>query len=250
MQSLDLNSRGIPLSPLSLALAGCTSSGTCNPAKGVFGAFPASGEKTFAFNDQGNSFNGVGKIDYHLNDHHSFNVEYFAGDGDESSPASIQNWWLEGSPQVAEVGRGVWILTPNSTWVNQARFGSDLSHGPVLPEECVANLGQPNYATAFGYTPGTAGNPPSCAGKAFSPITIGNFATLGNDSGGTSQLVTHYAWLDTVSYTRGKHLIKFGAEFHIVHFTGFGKLSNLIGRLLILETAALRRSSPVPWAAR
>jgi len=226
----ELNAHNVALSPLSLALAGCTSAGTCDPTKGVFGSFPANGNKAFAFNDQGYSHNGVGKIDYHINDKHALNFEYYAGVGDEYSPGSIQNYWAEGSPQLSEVGRAVWIWTPNSRWVNQARFGNDINGGPVLPEECVRNLGQPDYASAFGYTPGTAGNPSSCAGKAFSPITIGNFDTLGNDTGGTTTFITHYSGMDTVSYTHGKHLIKFGGEMHFIHFKGFGKLNNLIGQ--------------------
>lgn len=226
----DLNAHGVPLSALSLALAGCTAAGTCDPTKGVFGAFPVNNTKAFAFNDAGFSHNGVAKIDYHLSDKHALNFEYYAGKGDEYSPGSIQNYWAEGSPQLSEVGRAVWIWTPNSSWVNQARFGNDINGGPVLPEECVRDLGQPNYASAFGYTPGTAGNPSSCAGKAFSPITIGNFDTLGNDTGGTSTFITHYSGMDTVSYTHGKHLVKFGGEMHFIHFKGFGKLNNLIGQ--------------------
>jgi hypothetical protein len=227
----DLNTHSIALSPLSLALAGCTSAGTCDPTKGVFGAFPANGIKAFAFNDAGFSYNGVGKVDFHLNDQHAFNFEYYAGQGDEYTPGSIQNYWAEGSPQLSEVGRAVWVWTPNSSWVNQARFGNDVNGGPVLPEECVRDLGQPNYASAFGYTSGTPGNPSSCAGKAFSPITIGSFDTLGNDTGGTSTYITHYSGMDTVSFTHGKHIFKFGGEIHFIHFYGFGKLNNLIGTI-------------------
>lgn len=225
-----LNAHSVAPSSLSLALAGCTAAGTCDPTKGVFGAFPANGVKAFAFNDQGYSHNGVAKVDYHINDKNSLNFEYYAGEGDEYTPGSIQNYWAEGSPQLSEVGRAVWIWTPNTRWVNQARFGSDVNGGPVLPEECVRNLGQPDYAAAFGYTSGTAGNPPACSGKAFSPITIGAFDTLGNDTGGTTTFITHYSGMDTVSYTRGKHLIKFGGEMHFIHFKGFGKLNNLIGQ--------------------
>jgi len=226
------------LSNLSLALAGCPSAAslasitntaliTCNPSSGVFGSFPASTSQSRALNDAGHSNNGIVKLDYHPSDHHALNFELFYGNGQEYSPASIQQYWAEDSPQNSQIGRAVWIWTPNSTWVNEARFGYDESNGPTYPAECTNNLGQPNYASAFGYTPGTAGNPPGC--KAFAPVTIGNFTSLGSDSGGGSDYINYFSFLDSVSYTRGKHLFKFGGELHLIGFYGAGKLTGLTG---------------------
>ena len=237
-----LNTAGVGLSTLSLKLSGCdpananinsrtntTVAQACNAANGVFGSFPANTQQVRNLTDFGSSKNVVVKFDYHISDHHAINAEYFYSRGNDSSPSSIQTYWAEDSPQFTGLGRAVWVWTPNSSWVNEARFGYSGNNGPTYPAECVYNLGQPNYATAFGYTPGTPGNPPSCAGKAFAPIDIGSYTELGSDNGGGTFFIKDFAWLDTVSYTRGKHLFKFGAEVHHESLIGAGKLTGLVG---------------------
>lgn len=71
-----LKTHNITPNPLSLNLAGCTAAGVCNAAKGIF--LNSSNSATFANspNSFGDVDNGVGKIDYHINDHNSVNGEY------------------------------------------------------------------------------------------------------------------------------------------------------------------------------
>jgi hypothetical protein len=244
------------LSTLSLNLAGCdatkiTTSMTtgaavapfCNPTNGVMNNGTNNINLPFAPNDEGHSNSFITKVDYHLNDHNALNGEYFFGRGDEFNPSSIHDYWSEASPQYTQSTRAVWVWTPNSTWVNEARFGHDMSSGPTFPEECINNLGQPNYASAFGYTPGTPSNPAGC--HPFAPVTIGSFTSMGSDSGGGAWSFGIWTGVDTVSYTRGKHLFKFGGELSVLRFTGAGKLTNLTGSTTFAGGDAFNASTPL-----
>lgn len=211
---------------LSLNLAGCnqtiaqmqaaTSSSqiTCNAANGVFGNAGASANEPLTINTSGGSDNQLTKIDYHINDHNALNGEYFFGNGNFlAAESATEPYWVTGFHQRSQVARAVWIWTPNSTWVNEARFGYDNTTWPYFTAECAQNLGQPNYTTTFGFVSGA----PACG---FPTVTVSGFASLGaqaqyvvNNSGTT-------AIADSVSYTHGKHLFKFGAELRPSHWTG------------------------------
>ena len=220
------NTGGLVPSQLSLNLAGCnqtiaqmqaaTSSSqiVCNAATGVFGNAGLSANEPLTIDTSGGSNNQITKLDYHINDHNSLNGEYFFGNGNFlAAESATEPYWVTGFHQRSQVGRMVWVWTPNSTWVNEARFGYDNTTWPYFTAECVQNLGQPNYTTKFGFVSGA----PDCG---FPTVTISGFASLGaqaqyvvNNSGTT-------ALSDSVSYTRGKHLFKFGAEFRPSHWTG------------------------------
>jgi outer membrane receptor protein involved in Fe transport len=95
-----------------------------------------------------------------------------------------------------------WIWTPNSRWVNQARFGFNRM------TENIVNADSGVLASSYGINTGitSPGGLPS--------IGIGGFAPLGTTFtrpgfNGPSPL---YDGLDTVSYVRGRHAIKFGFE--------------------------------------
>ena len=94
------------------------------------------------------------------------------------------------------------------------------NRAPRGPTECNnPAAGAPNYASSFGLVTGLNLTSPICG---FPIITIsGGFASLGTGSGQISRFQTA-SFLDTVSYTRGKHVIKFGVEMHFSGFFGFG----------------------------
>ncbi len=71
---------------LSLNLAGCTAAGVCNAASGIFLNSTNSGTFANSPNSLGDVDNGVGKIDYHINEHHSVNGEFYVGDGKFIAP--------------------------------------------------------------------------------------------------------------------------------------------------------------------
>lgn len=218
---------GSLLNSMSLAMAGCNAAGACDAANGLFGNAGTSASRPFSPNALGRSDNAIGKIDYHINEHNSVNGEIYIGDGSFVSPsvapapAPIQPYWSVIATNRTEVVRGVWDWIPNSNWVNEARFGLDHVSSPLISGDCTTSqLGAPNFQQAFGYVSGA----PQCG---FPQLTIFGFSVLGGIRNPQPIVFDTYAGSDSVSYTRGKHLIKFGGEFHETFLNGgqftFGK---------------------------
>ena len=177
-----LNAAHTPLSQLSLNLAGCTAAGVCNPASGIFNNGTSSQNVILSVPNVGQSDNQITKIDYHLNDHHSINGEYYLGDSHSVNFDGPHNFWDDYNFDRVQIAQGVWIWTPNSNWVNEARFGYDRYHNINGIAECVASqsgLPGPNYATAFGLVSGEGGAPPYQCPTAFPLVTITGFSNLG-----------------------------------------------------------------------
>lgn len=210
----------VALSQLSLNLAGCTNTGVCNAGNGIFSNSSNSSTFTATPNSFGDVDNAVGKIDYHINDHHSVNGEYYIGDGKFVAPFAgatefVQQYWATGATNLTEVVRGVWDWIPNSTWVNEARFGLDHVNSILFADDCSSQtLGAPNYQSQFNYVSGA----PDCG---FPQLTITGFGTnLGGYKSDQPVSFNTWAGSDSVSYTRGKHLFKFGGEIHVTKLTG------------------------------
>ncbi len=78
----------------------------------------------------GRSDNGLVKINYHLNDHHTLDGSFARGEYEEqaagNSAAKItQNYWGEILGHTGQMTRVDWIWTPNSAFLNEARWGLD-----------------------------------------------------------------------------------------------------------------------------
>src|SRR5208283_1129754 len=135
----------------------------------------------------------------------------------------------------AQVVGGNWIWTPNPRWVNEARFGYNRLYQPTLP----GDLNTP--ASAYGLDTGvsgpfTGGLPRIGFAGAFVP-GLGGFKWpkfQGPDS------ITQF--IDHVSYTVGKHAIKFGGEVHRDEFSG-GAYGNARGSITFLGGVALANST-------
>lgn len=200
-------------SQLSLNLAGCVTVPTvqCTANAGLFSnntsntsAFPVD------FPSVGRTDNGVARVDYNLNERNNLSAEFFDGDGPALEPVSgvTQQYWSTPLEVRTSVARAWWTWTPNSTWLNDARFGWDNSRSTNSPSyDCTAAAGAPNYASL-----GFVGGGTTCG---FPTITISGFTELNVLGGetGTNETSGLWRWLDTVSYTHGKHIFKFGAEF-------------------------------------
>ena len=152
--------------------------------------------------------NGVGKMDYHPTDHHTFTAGYFYGGGDTTGGYDA-NYTLAQFDSIgkmrAEFLTTSWTWTPNSTWVNDVRFG--WNH--YLRNTQTGDFTTPasTYGMNTGITdPQLQGFPliqipsfnASAGGGAKSPRNFGP----GND----------YDVVDHVSWLRGKHAFKFGGE--------------------------------------
>src|ERR1700730_7717972 len=188
-----LTAAGIPLSPVSLELL------SLYPANNS-----SSPLQNIGFPNTDRSDNGIAKIDYHINSHNTLTGMLFVADytgvGEDRPYPNAK--FLTVIPMKDWVNNYSWIWTPNSRWVNQARFGFNRMTENIIN----ADSGVP--ASSYGINTGitSPGGLPS--------IGIGGFAPLGTTFtrpgvNGPSPL---YDGLDTVSYVRGRHAIKFGFE--------------------------------------
>jgi hypothetical protein len=207
----DLTAAGVPINQASLNIAGCAISAgvvTCNGT-----GFPTNNNQdiniTNGFNNNVHVDNTVAKIDLRLNERHSISGMYFFGNnsGTVEDFPELQTKWLSKIHTRAQVVGGSWIWLPSPQWVNEARVGYNRLYQPTLP----GDLGTP--ASAYGLNtgvsgPNTGGLPRIGFGGYFFP-GLGGFKWpkfQGPDS------ITQFT--DHISYTAGKHALRFGAELH------------------------------------
>jgi hypothetical protein len=204
-------SAGVIVSPASLLIAGCALAGASVTCNGT--GFPTNNAQSIAitngFNNVVHVNNFVGKVDYKLNDRSSISGMYFFGNnsGNVEDFPELQQKWLSTIHTRAQVVGGSWIWTPTARLVNEARVGYNRLYQPTLPDD----LNTP--ASAYGLDTGvsgpfTGGLPRISFGGYFVP-GLGGFKWpkfQGPDS--ITQFVDH------ISYTAGRHAIKFGGELH------------------------------------
>jgi hypothetical protein len=206
----DLQLGGVPISSASQAVSGCAVSGgtvTCN-GKG----FPTNDTTSIAiangFNNVVNVNNLIAKVDYRFNERQNISGMYFFGNnsGTVEDFPELQPEWLSDIHTRAQVVGGSWIWTPGPRWVNEARFGYNRLYQPTLP----GDLNTP--ASAYGLDTGVSG--PDTGG--LPRIGFGGyFTTLGGFKWPKFQgpdSITQF--VDHISYTAGKHALKFGGELH------------------------------------
>jgi outer membrane receptor protein involved in Fe transport len=164
--------------------------------------------------------NGVAKVDYHINDHHSLSGMYFNGQGggywndaqwQVALPGSSGGPFLSSLFGYIQVGSGAWTWTPNSTVVNEFRAG--YIHFRQYYDSIDRNVNPLAYGINTGVTdPRFFGFPLI----RIDPFAFGTFRLGGNwpkhtGPDGALQFLEH------VSVLRGKHAFKFGGE--IIHNT-------------------------------
>lgn len=239
-----LQSRGIALNPLSANLIG-RGAFTGN---GAFpGLFPANNGKSPAgptqvssgFPNTNRNDNFIIKSDYNLNEKNMISGRYFFGDSlqQEQDITVLRPEWRSQSQLRAQVVGLNWTLTPSSRWVNEARFGYNRFWQAILT---VDNAADPvkTYGINAGVTdPVNFGMP---------TIVISGFNQLGGNSGWPLLTVPNQTFqvVDNISYTLGKHTIRFGGEFR------HGITDNLRnrrgkGRVRFLGDAAFEGSTPL-----
>ncbi len=193
-----LQARGIPLNALSLKLLPLFGPNTSN-----------SDSQAYGFPNIVSIYNTVGKIDYHLSDHHTLAGSYFFGNGtsiaeSETNPGITQPGFRDNAGLRAQFVTTSWTWTPNSTWVNDLRFGWNFHHR----QDHVDDISTP--LSTYGLNTGVTN--PVLGG--FPTVTVNGFSQLGGDpnlpkSYGPSK---DYDLVDHVSFLRGKHAFKFGFE--------------------------------------
>jgi hypothetical protein len=208
----DLQDQGVTISPASLNISGCQVSGsgavTCNGT-----GFPTNTTQSTTipngFPNDVTVYNAVGKVDFNVNQNNRMSGMYFFGNnrGTVEDFPELQSKWRSDIHTRAQVVGGSWVWTPTPRWVNEARFGYNRLYQPTLP----GDLNTP--ATSYGLDTGvsgpyTGGLPRIGFGGFFFP-GLGGFKWpkfQGPDS--ITQVIDH------ISYSAGKHSIKFGGELH------------------------------------
>jgi len=207
----DLQAGAVPISQASLNIAGCTMSGNTVTCDGS--GFPLNNTQgidiTNGFNNNVHVDNVVGKVDFTVNDRNSISGTYFFGNnsGTVEDFPELQQKWLSKIHTRAQVVGGSWTYTPGSHLVNEARVGYNRLYQPTLPGDL--NTPASDYGLNTGISgPFTGGLPRIGFGGYFFP-GLGGFKWpkfQGPDS------ITQF--VDQVSYTAGKHSVKFGGEMH------------------------------------
>src|SRR6266436_3773079 len=221
------------VSPASLKVSGCTF--------GVSGAvacdgtgFPTNNNPSInivnGFPNVVNVNNGLGKVDVHVNERSTVSGMYFFGNnsGTVEDFPELQSKWRSHIHTRAQVFGASWVWIPSTRWVNEARFGYNRLYQPTLP----GDLGTP--ASSYGLDTGvavgalTGGLPRIGFGGYFFP-GLGGFKWpkfYGPD--------TIVQFIDHISYTAGKHALKFGGELLRNGVTG-GAFGNARGSINFLD---------------
>jgi hypothetical protein len=194
-------------SALSLKLTGCTVTPSISCTGGLYPTNNGTSNNFLqGFPSIFRSDNGVLKIDYHINEHHTLSGMYFQSEGLITAEDAIylQQQWRsvqDNRPRVLGIN---WTYTPNSRWANVARFGYVLMNRES--DQIDSNLPATTYGIYTGVT------------------SVGSFPII-RLGGGFSQLGGSPGWpyrfgpdsvhqlVDYVSYLRGNHAIKFGGDF-------------------------------------
>ena len=193
------------VSPLSLQLSklflpnpGLTLKGTSDP-----------GAIDFDFNNVNRGDNLVAKTDYTLNDHNQFSVRFIYANTTqtEEDTVPLRPDWLSTTSPTTQVFGVSWTNTPNSRWINDARFSYNRFNEAIYPVDHNVN------PTSYGLNTGVTD--PRLFG--FPRINPGSdeFNYMGGNSSwplATTPSATYHG-SDTVSYIKGKHSIQFGGEY-------------------------------------
>jgi len=192
------------------------------PADGFQGLFPVNpGPSTAVYTaipSTNTIHGGLGKIDYHASDHHSFAGMYFFSQGDGAAvgdPTTIvRPEWLNLQHARAQAALGSWSWTPNSTLVNEARFG--YSHYFQDFESGDNNLDPSKYP----FNGATYVMPTGITNPFYFGMPVIAINGLANRNGIGQSIGPHITGpegvlsiMDNVSILRGKHAFKFGGEF-------------------------------------
>jgi hypothetical protein len=222
-------SAGPAATALSKSLAGLTSTCAIDPSKTKTdpgglqfqGLFPVdtTGNVGADLNSVNTVNGGLAKINYHMNDKNSLEGMYFISQGDNTavdSPASeLSESWLTAQHARSQAVSGDWAFTPNSTVVNEVRFGYAHYYQTFFTVDATDNPADYNFNGNTYEFPTGITNPlyfgaPDirlqgfCAYPATNCIGTGWPKIIGPDG--------VYEFLDHVSVLKGKHAFKFGGE--------------------------------------
>jgi hypothetical protein len=211
------------LSPTSLKVSGLDSN--CSPISGAYSIFNL--DQDFARDAGGNGINvtasldtqysvdnGLGKVDFNINDKNTINGKYFVGThrGLVVNSATItQPYWRPHDQAWSYFLGAQWNYTPSSAVINTFRFGFNDFYQWFENSDCPGqgNGAPDNFGVPFGY----GATIPTCG---FTGITLQGFTGSIGCCGSFPKYYgpDHiYEFIDHLSILKGKHSLKFGGEF-------------------------------------
>ena len=212
-------------SALSLQLAGLGTN--CNALPNYPGLFPVNNNTSTIINTgliTSNSVNGgVAKLDYHINEKNSLTGMYFFSQGDgvfvDNPTVEIAQQWLTDQHARAQVGSGNWTWTPNSAWVNQARFGYSHYYQAFFGNDHTQNPANYTYNGAT-YNVYTGQTDPTKFGLPLIEWQPGTYdMQMGLQWPKIAGPDAVWDIGDNISYLRGNHSFKFGGEVLVLQST-------------------------------
>lgn len=194
-----------------------------------------------ALSDVNSSYNGLAKVDYHVNDANTFSGMFFIGQTvgtwDDNPSAIVSQWWRSYLPVQNRVGMGSWTWVPNSSYVNELKVGYTHEYSPFLSADHNVNPIAPWGIDASGLPTGYAVNTgvtnPSFFG--FPRMSLQGFTLMGGNWPKFVGPNANTEFLDHISYLHGKHAFKFGGEVTFVQVQG-GATTNAKGRVNFKNT--------------
>jgi hypothetical protein len=165
---------------------------------------------------------GIGKLDYRLNDKHSFSGMYFISPGDgilvDYPTGEVARQWLDHQYARSQIGSGNWTWVPNSRWVNAFRVG--YSHYYDFSQSADGSESPANYSyNGHTYHIYTGVTNPNYFGLPLISIGGGFSFYLGNAFPGQNGPNGVYTLSDSASYQHGQHALKFGGELLVIRVT-------------------------------
>jgi hypothetical protein len=177
-----------------------------------------------SMSDVNSTYNGVAKVDYHLNDRNTLSGMFFIGDGSgtwNDNPSAITSALVESLfPVTDRIGSGSWTFVPNSAVVNEFKVGYTYYHLPFNSVDHNANPIAPwgiSGGIPTGFAMNTGVTNPLYYG--FPIVNIKGFTPLGGNWPKFVGPATNTEFLDHISYLHGKHAFKFGGELTVVEST-------------------------------
>ena len=147
------------------------------------------------------SDNGIAKIDYHINDKNTLNGLFLIGNyvGNGEDHPFVTSAYLDNFLIRTYTASGNWDYTPNSSMVNEVRFGYNRMEYSITTND--ATLTDPlNTGLSVPGLPN---------------IVITGFNTIGtwHNRPQSETPNPYYDFQDSFSYLKGKHALKFGYEY-------------------------------------
>jgi Carboxypeptidase regulatory-like domain len=163
----------------------------------------------YNFNNQTRADNLVFKSDYHFNEHHVLTGRYIYANTTQTEydGTQVAPQWLSHAEPVTQVLGVDWTWTPNSRWVNTVRFSRNSFWEKIAPLD--SNIDPATLGINTGVTD------PRLFGFPAINANTDLFDGLGGVSNWPSWTSPSHTenYSDTVSYTIGKHAIRFGGVF-------------------------------------